>query len=84
MCFDVKPMLFNKTVKLRTTEKDRKSIHSLLADGKHEEAITWAKQYFDNHPCKLTLETIITCLNTLLESCKRNDVGSLGIKDCIN
>ena len=68
----------------KTIEKDCKSIHSLLADGKHEEAITWVKQYFDNHPCKLTLETIITCLNTLLESCKRNDVGFLGIQDCID
>jgi len=51
-------------------EQDCKSIHSLLTDGKCNEAITWTKQYFDNHLCKLTLETIIANLNALLDSCK--------------
>ena len=54
----------------RSIKEDCKTIHSLLADGKCNEAITWAKQYFDNHPYKLTLETIITNLNILLDSCK--------------
>ena len=54
----------------RTIKEDCKTIHSLLADGKCNEAITWAKQYFDNHPWKLTLETIITNLKLLLDSCK--------------
>ena len=54
----------------RTIKEDCKIIHSLLADGKCNEAITWAKQYFDNHPWKLSLETIITNLKILLDSCK--------------
>ena len=54
----------------RSIKEDCKTIHSLLADGKYNEVITWAKQYFDNHPWKLTLETIITNLNILLDSCK--------------
>ena len=54
----------------RSIKEDCKTIHSLLADGKCNEAIMWAKQYFDNHPWKLTLETIITNLNILLDSCK--------------
>ena len=56
----------------RMIKEDCKTIHSLLADGKHNEAITWAKQYFDNHPWKLTLETIISNLNMLLDSCKNS------------
>ena len=40
----------------RIIKEDCKAIHSLLADGKCNEAITWAKQYFDNHPSKLTIE----------------------------
>ena len=54
----------------RSIKEDCKTIHSLLADGKYNEAIMWAKQYFVNHPWKLTLETIITNLNILLDSCK--------------
>ena len=56
----------------RTIEQDCKSIHSLLVDGKYNEAITWAEQYFDVHPWKLTLEIIIANYNTLLNSCKNN------------
>ena len=54
----------------RTIKEDCKTIHSLLVDGKCKEAIMWAKQYFDNHPSKLTLETIITNFKLLLDSCK--------------
>ena len=55
-----------------TIKQDCKLIQLLLADGKHDEAVTWAKQYFSNHPCKLSVEKIIIYLNTLLvnESCK--------------
>ena len=69
----------------KVIEQDCRSIHLLLADGKHNEAMTWAKQYFDNHPYKITLETAITYLNTLFDSCKSNfsDVGISGIEDCI-
>ena len=69
----------------KVIEQDCESIHSLLAEGKHNEAIAWAKQYFDNHPCKLTLETAIAYLNTLLESCKSNfnDAGTLRIEECL-
>ena len=56
----------------RTIKEDCKTIHSLLADGKYNEAIMWAKQYFDNHPWKLTFETIITNFNILLDSCKNS------------
>ena len=51
-------------------EQDCKSIHLLLADNKHNEATAWAKQCFDDHPCEVTLEVIITWLNNLLKSCK--------------
>ena len=37
-------------------EQDCRTIHSLLADGTYSEAIKWAKQYFDNHPWKPTIE----------------------------
>jgi len=30
-------------------KQDYKSIHTLLADNKHDEAILWVKQYFENH-----------------------------------
>ena len=56
----------------RTIKEDCKTIHSLLADGKCNEAIMWAKQYFDNHPCKLTLEIIINTPNILLDLCKKS------------
>ena len=49
----------------RIIKEECKTIHSLLADGEYNETITWAKQYFDNHLCKLTLETIINNLNIL-------------------
>ena len=70
----------------RTIKEDCKTIHSLLADGKYNEAIMWAKQYFDNHPRKLTLETIITNLNILLDSCKNsfNHQVTLTIEDYIS
>ena len=69
----------------KVIEQDCKSIHSLLADGKHNEAMTWAKQYFDNHPHKITWETVITYFNSLLDSCKSNisDLGISVIENCI-
>ena len=54
----------------KVIEQDCESIYSLLADGKHIEAITWVKHYFGNHPCKQSIETVISNLNTLLDSCK--------------
>ena len=72
----------------RMIKEDCKTIHSLLADDKSNEAITWAKQYFDNHPWKLTLETIISNLNILLDSCKNsfnhNQVTSVIIENQIS
>ena len=68
-------------------EQDCESIHSLLADGKYSEAITWAKQYFDNHPYKLTWETIITNFKILFDSCKQSNSDyklTLAIEDCIS
>ena len=65
-------------------EEDCKLIHSLLVDGKCNEAITWAKQYFDNHPWKLTLETIITNLNTLIDSESFNHTMTLAIQGYIS
>ena len=47
-------------------EQDCKSIRSQLANG------TWTKQYFDNHPCKTTVDAMITNLNTLLNSSEYN------------
>ena len=70
----------------RIIEEDCKTIHSLLADGEYNETITWAKQYFVNHPWKLTSETIITNFYILLDSCKNsfnNDQMSSSIKDNI-
>ena len=54
----------------KVIKQDCESIHLLLADCKHDKAIRWAKQYFDNHPCKQTIETVMANLNTLLDSCK--------------
>ena len=54
----------------RIIKEDCKTIHSLLADNKYNEAITWAKQYFVNHPCILTLEAIVNNLNVLFGSCE--------------
>ena len=56
----------------RIIKEDCRTIHSLLADGEYNETITWAKQYFDNHPWKLTSKVIITNLNILLDSCKNS------------
>ena len=70
----------------RSIKEDCKSVHSLLANGKCNEAIMWAKQYFNNHPWKLTLEAIIINLNILLDSCKssfNHQVTSI-IEDCIS
>ena len=66
----------------KIVEQDCNSIHSLLAEGKYNEAITWTKQYFDNHLWKRSLETIIANLNTLLHSC--NTSSNLAIKDIIS
>ena len=56
----------------RIIEQDCRTIHSLLADSEYNEVITWAKQYLNNHPSKLTLETIIKNLKILLDSCKNS------------
>ena len=51
-------------------EQDCELVHSLLTDGKYNEAITWTKHYFDNdHPLKLTMETINTNLTNLRDLC---------------
>ena len=72
--------------KYRIIEKDCKTVHSLLTDGKYNEVATWAKQYFDNHPYKLTLEIIISNLKDLLDSCKGsfNNEVILAIEGCIS
>ena len=62
-------------------EQDCKSIHSLLADGKYGEALAWMKDYFDNHPCRLSIETVITNLNLLLDSSNCNYAVTLVIED---
>ena len=68
-------------------EQDCESIHLLLVDGKHNEAMTWVKQYFDNHPYKLTSETIVTNFKILFDSCKQNNSDyklTLAIENCIS
>ena len=67
----------------KTIEQDCRTIHSLLADGKYNEAITWAKQYFDNHSWKLTLKTIVINLNIMLDSYE-NSVIQMFIKNKIS
>ena len=51
----------------RKIKQDCGIIHSLLADGKHNVAILWAKHYF---PSKLNYEPIFTILHILKGSCK--------------
>ena len=70
----------------RIIEKDCKTVHSLLTDGKHNEAMTWAKQYFDNHPYKLSLEIIMSNLKNLFDSCNGNFNSEviLAIEGCIS
>ena len=65
----------------RIIKEDCKTIHSLLSDGKYNEAITWAKQYFDNHLCKLTLETTINNLKILSNSCKNSFIHQVKIEN---
>jgi len=45
-----------------------KSIHTLLADKKHDEAILWVKQYCVNHPLKKELAKTVTYLTSLCDS----------------
>ena len=52
----------------RIIKQDCKSIHTLLADNKHDEAILWLKLYFENHPLNEILTKTILYLNTLSES----------------
>ena len=69
----------------KIVEQDCNSIHSLLAEGKYNETVTWAKQYFDNHPWKQSLETITANLNILLHSCNTSDYNiTLAIKERIS
>ena len=67
-------------------QEDCSTIHSLLVDGKYNEVVAWTKQYFDNHPCKLTLEMVISNLNILLDSCKNsfNHKAALTIENYIS
>ena len=51
----------------RIIKQDCKSIHMLLADNKHDEAIAWVKQYFRNHPLNEILTKAIEYLNTIFE-----------------
>ena len=67
----------------KIVEQDCNSVSSLLAEGKYNEAIIWTKQYFDNHPGKVTLETIIVNLNTLLHFTSDYNT-TLAIKDKIS
>ena len=53
----------------RIIKQDCKSIHALLAEGKHGEAIVWIKQYIENHPANEVLTKTITYLCSLCESC---------------
>ena len=67
--------------------QDCKSVHLLLTNGQYNEAITWAKQYFEcEHPLKLTLEAVITNLTTLLDSCKSSSTKrvTLAIENSIS
>ena len=70
----------------KTIEQDCKRIHLLLTDGNYNEVITWAEQYFHNHPYKLTLQTIISNFKNLLDSCKGsfNNEVILAIEGCIS
>ena len=68
----------------RIIEQDCKTIHSLLADGEYNETITWAKQCFDNHPLKLTLETIFINLKILHDSFKNVKRLQFVIEDYIS
>jgi len=52
----------------RIIKQDCKSIHTLLADNKHDEAILWVKQYFENHPLNEILIKTIVYLNTISDS----------------
>ena len=67
-------------------KEDCKTIHSILVDGEYNEASTWAKQYFNIHPWKLTLTIILTSLNIILDSCKNsfNHQVTLTIEDSIS
>ena len=53
----------------RFIKQDCKSIHTLLAEGKHSEAIAWVMQYFETHPASETLTKTITYLLSLCDSC---------------
>ena len=50
-------------------KQDCKSIHTLLVEGKHSEAIAWVEQYFETHPARETLTKTITYLLSLCDLC---------------
>ena len=52
----------------RIIKQDCKTIHMLLTDNKHDEAIVWVKQYFENHPLNEILTKAIDYLNAMFES----------------
>ena len=52
----------------RIIKEDCKSIHMLLADNKHDEALVWVKQYFEHHPLNEILTKATIYFNTLSES----------------
>ena len=49
-------------------KEDCKSIHRLLAESKHDEAILWIRQYFKTHPVNEKLTKTITYLSSLCDS----------------
>ena len=53
----------------KTIKHDCKSIHTLLAERKHSEAILWIRQYFENHPFNETLTKTINYLHFLCDTC---------------
>ena len=63
--------LFSVTVNQihKIIKQDCRSIHTLLAESKHSEAILWIRQYFENHPFNETLNKTISCLLSLCDSC---------------
>ena len=56
----------------RIIKRNCKSIHTLLVDNKYSETLTWAKEYFDKHPWKTTVELIISHFKNLLDLCQKN------------
>ena len=78
--------LIHQTIKFpqvqipRKIKEDCTTIHSLLAEGKYNVAIMWAKHYF---PSKLNYEPIFTTLHTLKKSCK-SKLDHDAVNSCIS